>query len=47
MWNIFKIDNKDIKKEHDQDMFIVHQKNTSKKSSRCDNLLIKKGSLYC
>ena len=32
MWNLFKIDNKDIKKQHDKDMFIVHQKNTWKKS---------------
>ena len=31
MWNLFKIDNKDIKKEHDKDMFTVHQKNTWKK----------------
>ena len=28
MWNLFKIDNKDIKKEHDKDMFIVHQKDS-------------------
>ena len=32
MWNLFKIDNKDIKKEHDKDIFMVHQKNTWKKS---------------
>ena len=31
MWNLFKIDNKNIKKEHGKDMFIVHQKNTWKK----------------
>ena len=31
MWNLFKIDNEDIEKEHDKDMFIVHQKNTWKK----------------
>ena len=28
MWNFLKIDNKDIKKDHDKDMFLVHQKNT-------------------
>ena len=27
----FKIDNKDIKKEHDKDMLTIHQKNTSEK----------------
>ena len=26
-----KIDNKDIKKEHDKDMLTIHQKNTSEK----------------
>ena len=31
MWNIFKTDNKDIKKEHDKDMFVVQQKSTLKK----------------
>ena len=31
MWNLFKIDNKNIKKEYGKDMFIVHQKNTWKK----------------
>ena len=31
MWNLLKIGNKDIKKEHDKDMFTVHQKNTWKK----------------
>ena len=31
MWNLFKIDNKDIKKEHDKDMLTVLQKNTWKK----------------
>ena len=31
MWNLFKIDNKDIKKEHGKDMFTVHQKNTWEK----------------
>ena len=30
MWNLFKIDNKGIKKEHDTDMFIVHQKTLEK-----------------
>ena len=28
LWNFLKIDNKDINKEHDKDMFLVHQKNT-------------------
>ena len=32
MWNLFKIDNKGVKKEHHKDMFTVHQKNTWKKS---------------
>ena len=31
MGNLLKIDNKNIKKEHNKDMFIVHQKNTWKK----------------
>ena len=31
MWNLFKIDNKGINKEHNKDMFTVHQKNTWKK----------------
>ena len=31
MWNLLKIGYKDIKKEHDKDMFTVHQKNTWKK----------------
>ena len=31
MRNLFKIDNKDIKKEHDKDMFTVHRKNSWKK----------------
>ena len=31
MWNLLKIDNKNIKKEHNKDMFIVHQKNNWKK----------------
>ena len=30
-WNLSKIDDKDIKKEHDKDMLTVHQKNTWKK----------------
>ena len=28
LWNFLKIDNKDINKEHDKDMFLVYQKNT-------------------
>ena len=28
LWNFLKIDNKDINKEHDKDMILVHQKNT-------------------
>ena len=31
MWNLFKIDNKGVKKEHHKDMLTVHQKNTWKK----------------
>ena len=31
MWNLLKIDYKDIIKEHHKDMFTVHQKNTWKK----------------
>ena len=30
-WNLFIIDNKDIKKEHGKDVIIVNQKNTWKK----------------
>ena len=31
MWNLSKIENKNIKKEHDKDIFTVHQKSTWKK----------------
>ena len=42
MRNLFKVDNKDINKERDQDMFIVYQEDTWKKSYTCYNLVIKK-----
>ena len=42
MRNLFKVDNKDINKERDQDMFIVYQEKTWKKSYTCYNLVTKK-----
>ena len=55
VWNLFKIENKDIKKEivkikasqQTKAMLIINQKKTWKKPETCYKLLIKKHSLCC